>query len=186
MPFPKAIEERRFNELALRFKEALDFAQQPGEIVFSDRVEKVWTEVYKQLQEERPGIAGVLTNRSEVHVIRIALVFALLDKSNLIDIQHMRAALAIWDYCASSVCFIFGIESDEGSSKILLALENGPRSQTEISKLFSGHLSADKLRQKLSDLEALGKIERELIRNPGTRTKTVWRLTENILENYAS
>jgi hypothetical protein len=189
VPFPKAVDETAFGEFAQRFIKALRFAQQMGEVKLSKEVIQIWPGVYEKLQEELPGIAGVLNNRSETHVIRIALIYALLDQSEFIQTKHLEAALALWEYCRQSVFYIFGGgEIDNYASRILSALKHKPLSQTEISKLFSGHLSSDRLRQTLSDLEGTNRIERETVKIPGNRTKTIWKLPakEKEQDNYAN
>jgi hypothetical protein len=38
-----------------------------------------------------------LTARAEAHVIRLALLYALLDGQNTIQPEHLHPALALWD-----------------------------------------------------------------------------------------
>ena len=40
--------------------------------------------------------------------MRLACIYALLDLSTVIGVDHLRAALALWDYCDASCQFIFG------------------------------------------------------------------------------
>jgi hypothetical protein len=51
---------------------------------------------------DQPGLLGALTARAEAQVIRLALLFALLDKEGSIGVAHLKAALAFWRYCEAS------------------------------------------------------------------------------------
>jgi hypothetical protein len=57
------------------------------------------------LSQPQPGLAGHLTARSEAHTIRLALLYALLDGAAHIQHQHLKAALALWDYAARSAAW---------------------------------------------------------------------------------
>ena len=46
--------------------------------------------------------------RAEAHVVRLALIYALLDRAEAIDRAHIDAALALWAYAARSARWIFG------------------------------------------------------------------------------
>jgi hypothetical protein len=37
--------------------------------------------------------------RAEAHVLRVAILYALLDRSNVIEAAHVKASLALWRYC---------------------------------------------------------------------------------------
>jgi len=56
----------------------------------------------------RPGLAGAATARAEVHVARLALIYALFDRSEQIRLEHLRAGLAVWRYSADSTSWVFG------------------------------------------------------------------------------
>ena len=32
----------------------------------------------------------------------------LLDRSGVVEVEHLRAAIAVWDYCEASAAYIFG------------------------------------------------------------------------------
>jgi hypothetical protein len=53
-------------------------------------------------------VAGALTGRAEAQVVRLSLIYCLLDCANEIGKEHLKAALAVWDYCAASVRYIWG------------------------------------------------------------------------------
>src|ERR1019366_7203531 len=61
-----------------------------------------------RLSAGRPGLAGAMSARAEAQTLRIALIYAILDGCNNVDIPHLRAALEVWRYCQDSVDYCFG------------------------------------------------------------------------------
>jgi hypothetical protein len=55
----------------------------------------VWATVYEDLSEGKAGLLGSMTSRAEAQVLRLSMVFALLDCSTTIRAEHLRAALAV-------------------------------------------------------------------------------------------
>jgi hypothetical protein len=69
---------------------------------------------YHDLEYEGPsGLAGKMTARGPAHVRRLAMIYALLDRSDQIDTRHFQAAKRLWDYCSESAVFIFGGATSE-------------------------------------------------------------------------
>ena len=72
-----------------------------------------------------------MTARAPAHVLRLALIYALLDRSPAIRPPHLEAALAVWNYCLASVRDLFG---DATADRILEGLrDNGPMTRTAVS-----------------------------------------------------
>jgi hypothetical protein len=67
-----------------------------------------WSAAYPELSAERPGLVGAVIARAEAQVVRIALIFALLDRRDAIALEHLEAAMAVWAYCEASALRIFG------------------------------------------------------------------------------
>jgi hypothetical protein len=68
----------------------------------------LWTAVYGELSEGRPGLLGSITARAEAQAVRLAVLYALLDGSGIIERLHLQAALAVWRYCEDSAAQVFG------------------------------------------------------------------------------
>ena len=77
--------------------------------------------------------------------MRLALIYALLDCSPQIEVPHLAAALAVWDFCDRSTRFIFGESvGDRVADRILDELNcAGPTGLTRnaLRELFSRNLS---------------------------------------------
>src|SRR5262249_11013105 len=126
-----------FSRIVHRLKEALDFARKMDRLTWTEGARKQWHEVYPELSEGKPGLLGAVTSRSEAQVVRLAMLYALLDRSDHIGEQHLRAALALWEYCEHSARFIFGDKlGNPVADKILEALQNK----------FPGGMSRDDIR----------------------------------------
>lgn len=108
-----------------------------------------WEAFYASLDDEVYGLYGTLVARAESHVARLAITYALLDGSNVIGLEHHRAAVALWNYCEASIRRIWppGVTTgDPDTDRLLDALrEREELSTTEISRLFSNHRNADEI-----------------------------------------
>lgn len=127
---------------------ALDFARRQGEVKRDDAARSLWASVYPQLSSERPGLLGAVLSRAEAQVVRLSLLYALLDCSPEITEKHLRSALALWRYFAASARYIFGEAlGDPAADTIITELRKRPEglTRTEISKLFSGNISRNDL-----------------------------------------
>jgi hypothetical protein len=148
-----------------------------------------WETLYSELREDRAGLAGAMISRGASMVLRLALIYALLEepiakgrfrKDFAIRLPYLKAAEAVWDYCQASTISLFDSETgDQLCDKLLRLLgENGgPMSKND----FNRHLSK---RQKDHADAALKKLQDELKRvrsyevksgAPG-RPATVWEL----------
>jgi len=166
-----------FSQERAALQKAVELARRGGRRHFDAVAQKLWNAGYIELSEGSSGVFGAATNRSEAQVLRLALLYALADGSDSIKETHLRAALAVWRFCAESADFLFGEAGarSEGE-KILAALrargEQGA-SKTDISKLFNGHESAPKLKAALASLKSAGLAD---VRHEetGGRTREVW------------
>jgi hypothetical protein len=117
----------------------------------------LWAREYCRITQGRDGLRGALCGRAEAHVLRLSLLYALLDSSNVIRPEHLRAALAVWDYCERSIGHIFGGASgDADRERILGALINGPLTVTELRRVFSNNRDGDWIRAKMATLVRAG------------------------------
>lgn len=66
-----------------------------------------WREHYAELTCDRPGRAGKVTQRAAPQLRRIALLFAALDGARAVDVPHLCAANAVWQYADDSAHYVF-------------------------------------------------------------------------------
>ena len=168
------------SELVAEVHSAAEFAQRIGRVNWAAAAEPEWIKVYPELSSGRPGLLGALTSRAEAQVVRLALIYAILDGSPEIDVQHLRAALAVWGYAKDSTAFIFGQSlGDPIADDILRALKQaGPdgMSRTSIRDLFGRHRSADQIGTALAMLATQGRAKGEMRASAG-RPAEIWIAT---------
>jgi hypothetical protein len=93
-----------------------------GEMYFDDKADRLWTEFYLSIDDTETGMTAAVLARAEAQVIRLAMLYALLDKSEIIYRVHLEAALAMWQYCEDSVRYIFGKALSADAMKLLEAI----------------------------------------------------------------
>ena len=142
----------------------------------TDEAAKAWAEAYAELSADRPGLLGAVTARAEAQVIRLSLIFALLDSKDEIDTVHLGAAMAVWAYCDQSANLIFGDSlGDPVADDILTALRRnaGGMTRTDINNLFGRHRTSDQIERGAGDAPEPG--PRQASRT-GRRPAGRWRL----------
>jgi hypothetical protein len=118
----------------------------------------MWERMYHELSEDIPGLVGAVTSRGEAQTIRLALIFAMLDLSDHIGTEHLKAARALWQYLEDSARVIFGGVTKE-HQRILDFLRQGPKSISEIRlELFSSNRKKQDIQTALSTLAAMGRV----------------------------
>lgn len=53
----------------------------------------LWAEEYSELTASKPGPYGKATSRAHAQTLRLSMLYALLDGTNIIGVQHLKAAL---------------------------------------------------------------------------------------------
>ncbi len=167
------------NEIARKLREALAFAATVGEMRRDAAATDIWNAGYGELSQGKPGLFGAIVARSEAYVMRLACVYALLDKSGTVKAEHLMAALALWEYAERTVRYIFGdATGDATADTILRALRvQGPMTQTGIyDGLFASNRSAERIAQALSLLAEAGLATAQTVEPTGKagRPMTIW------------
>jgi hypothetical protein len=124
---------------------ALRFASLPRQLTFDPHARERWIEVYGPLSRGEEGLLGAATRRAEAHVVRLAAIYATLDRSEQIDLAHLEAALAVWRYSLDSARWIFGDTlGDPTADEIWALAKDRPAGVTrsEVRDLFSRNKKA--------------------------------------------
>jgi hypothetical protein len=98
LPDGGALHTEDLARLTLRLQQALDSARKAALIKRSEAAGKLWHERYPVLTADRHGVFRRTHEPCRAQVMRLALIYALLDCSPQIDIPHLEAALAFWDF----------------------------------------------------------------------------------------
>ncbi len=149
--------------LAQRLTSVFEFALDCGEMVRDEGARTVWHAVYPRLSEGKPGLLGAATGRAEAQVMRLAIIYALLDQSTVVREEHLLAALAVWQYCEASVRYIFGSAlGNPTADELLLEIRRrGSRgmSRTEMREHFGRHKRSSEIAAALLSLRDLDLIQ---------------------------
>jgi len=148
-----------------------------GEIGRTDAFCRLWEERYPELSADRPGLLGAVLGRAEAQVLRLALIYALLDGQAFMGEPHLKAALACWAYAEASARFVFGDSlGDPMADEILRALRDAPEGMTrkELSNHFGRHLSSEQLGRALRVL-LRGNFVRNTVERTAGRPAERWR-----------
>lgn len=173
-----------FNPLAAEVHGVLEFARTAREIRFDEEARALWRRVYPLLSSEVPGLLGAVIGRAEAQVIRLSVLFAVLDGSKIIRREHLLAALAVWDYCERSARFVFGETiGDPIADEILRGLRATPDGldREEIRDLLGRHARADRVALALKLIEEHGLATFEMERTGG-RAAERWKAATKATE----
>jgi Protein of unknown function (DUF3987) len=166
--------------LGLRLTSGITKASTIGRVGWTEAGAEAWKRVYGQLSAAKPGLLGAVTARAEAQCIRLGLLYALLGGATNIDLPHIKAALAVWEYCEASAAHIFGASlGDPVADEILRALQHAAEglSRTAIHDLFGRHQSADRIGAALALLMGRGSVGVEHRQSGGGRPSEVWFAT---------
>lgn len=157
------------------FREAICLACGVEEVKRDEEGNEFWESIYPELSAEIPGKFGAAIGRAEGQVIRLAMLFALLDKSKWIRAVHLSVAQALWKYCVDSARHLFLSQLDDpNAQKVLLALRTNPGGMTRAeisSQVFQHHLSKSKIDEALAYLRGLNLADFASIETLGRPTE---------------
>lgn len=177
IPFPVAPDEhvRQFVEPLHR---AIVEAHSPREMAFDEPARERWQEFYAELaRTPRLGLAGAVTGRHEAQVARLALVYALADRSSAVGVAHLDAAIALADYARRSAIWALGDSTGNRHADVLRRmLEEGEIGWRE-AKLALGLRTAADMAEVVEVLVSAGLAEvvRVPREGPGGRPRQVVR-----------
>jgi hypothetical protein len=170
------IDSENLNDLVRRLHDAIEFARSVGEVRRDDRARELWVIVYPTLSDGKPGLLGAITARAEAQVLRLSCIYALLDCSDKITVDHHRAALALWNYCERSARWIFNtVTGDPRADRILIALRiagSDGLTRTDIShRIFQRNIKPAALDSALATLVTTGKAKPTKIDTGGRKAE---------------
>jgi hypothetical protein len=147
-----------------------------GRVTMTEAAKATWAKVYGALSAGQSGLLGAVTARAEAQTTRLALLYALLDGAAEIDEPHLRAALAVWEYCETSAAHIFGNSlGDPVADEIEQALKRqrpAGMTRTGIRDLFGRHQSSGRLDAALTLLHSQGRVRFETAATSGRPVET--------------
>jgi Protein of unknown function (DUF3987) len=139
-----------------------------------------WAEIYPSLTTEVPGLTGAMLARNVAQVLRLSVVYAVLDCADAIDVPHLQAAVAVWEYCQASTKLIFGDRLGHPMlDAIVDALKGrGQQTTTDLHNLFGRHKTAEEMEKALTLLSTppLNRIRKAGFRTGTGRPAEIWEI----------
>jgi Protein of unknown function (DUF3987) len=175
LPEPRPLDETVLRHLAHKVKSAVMVGRTVGEMVKDARARSLWQEVYETLSREREGLAGSILARAEAQVLRLSMLYALLEQSTIIMESHLKSALALWEYCERSALYIFKDATGNAIADTIYRTlkQNGRLTRTQIFDLFGRNESRGRIDSALGLLLEWGKA-RVYYEASGGRPTEIW------------
>src|SRR6266480_5534638 len=144
----------------VNFQQVVKFARGMKHVSMSDQARKWWNKNYSKFEQQGPdGLAGKMTSRAAAHIRRIAMIYALIDLSDQIELEHFQAAEKLWNYCEESAMFIFGGVTKEQLRILNWIEQRGTATFNQIrDELFNRHRPVADIRADVDQLAKAGKL----------------------------
>jgi len=184
LPFGGEVHDKDLRPIVVRLREAVSYARGLGErrIEMAEGARHLWRSVYEGLSEGQLGLLGAVTSRAEAQAVRLAMLYALLDRSETIQREHLAAALAVWDYALRSARHIFGAALGDPLADELLRLlrqaGEGGMTRSEIRDALGRHGRGLEIGRALALLRARG-LANQSERATEGRPAEVWRASRS-------
>lgn len=180
LPFGGEVADADLERLGHRLQQRLDVARRfAGAFTFTPAARAAWPDAYADLQRDEmaPGIVGELLARGTAQVRRLAMIFAIVDGQQQVDVRHVEAAREVWRYSKATVGYLFGTTTGNRVADRILAELRTARDgvdRTAMFGLLDRHVTAEAIDDALALLDHLGLAHG--VRIPtGGRPREVWR-----------
>ena len=127
LPEGEHLPDTTVQEYGEKLAKVLAFARRVGRMERTLPAKQLWAKHYESLTTGAPGLLGAVTSRGAPYVLRLAVVYAMLDQSPVLTDTHLRSALALWDYSLAAARMVFGDAlGDPDADTLLAALREKP------------------------------------------------------------
>jgi hypothetical protein len=176
LPHPTALNLQAVNKELQMLKSAVSNAESMGEVEIqrSSQADLLWKDLYNELNDLPEGLYGDAISRGPAQVMRLALLYCLLDGQKTIEVSHLVAAKALWNYSRDSARWVFDdyVVSDN-AIKVLKVLDDRKQlTGTDIFRIHNNKLSAEGKQAILNEIRDEIEIE---IQKTGGRDEEIIR-----------
>jgi len=150
-------------ELGRMTREAIAAARMVGQLSRTIEAAALWERLYKEMADDSPaGLLGSVIARAEAQQLRLSVLYALCDGAGSIEVDHVRAAAAVWSYCRQSAASIFGESlGNPLADKIMQALVDAGAeglSGRDVDRVLGGHVHKPEKDAAISALDRRGLV----------------------------
>jgi hypothetical protein len=191
LPEGGSIDDESLGRLGDELRLVLDRGRKITRVERSPAAKILWARMYHEhavAADARTGLYGALTARGEAQMLRLSVLYAVLDGSRFIEPVHLEAAAAVWEYARASVEWLFGdsMTGDPVADRIFQRVRDRAAagegvSATEQSALVGHHVPAKRLEAARDHVAELGLVENR-VEKTGGRPRTVTYLTSETSE----
>jgi hypothetical protein len=175
---PHGGQDLDLTSIGAEIKIASEFARGIGRMQWDQEATDLWESIYLDLNSPKfGGLLAAVTSRAEAQVLRLSLVYALLDRSSVIRPEHLTAAYALWRYSEASARQIFGTSTGDSLADKLLVLirENPGITRRALRKRVSSTTPRESFLTALAMLRDLGLAHATYeLRPKGGRPSEIW------------
>jgi DnaB-like helicase N terminal domain/Protein of unknown function (DUF3987) len=142
-----------------------------------EKARTLWHEVYPSLRNRPHGDHGKVTMRAAPIVMRLAVIYAVLDGRHQVSVTHLRSALAFWRYCDQTAASLFGDpRTDEKLTRLLELLDESQAgvSRTTIrAKIGHGRLNPSQIDTLLQSAFSTGRYLYKEVTTGGRKKRII-------------
>ena len=161
-------------------KEAIEKARTVGVMTRDADASALWEAFYATHADNvsSQSVHSAVVQRGEAQVLRMSCIFAALDGSSVVQVSHLKAAIAAWNYAEASAGLIFESLEKSIPHRLTTLLKSRRRmTETEILTAF-GRRHSGEIRAALKHLSDRGQVCWAKHRTAG-RSTTTWYLAED-------
>lgn len=163
-PMPKPPPPPCMNDIVAAVHGALaHYRQTPRELEFTAGADDLWARWYCECYElpTRTNTASILFQRAQVNAIKIATIYAALDRADAIEARHLEAGIGLVLYSGRVVAGSLGTIGEDAATKlerkILAYLQRtGARTARDVFCFVDGFATMKACREALESLVAGG------------------------------
>lgn len=178
---PRMPDEER-KELGRKVDVAIAGAAHIRDVGLTPGARDLYVEIYNSFDDRTND---PLVVRATGHIVRLSLLFAVLDGQREIDRKHVEAAQAIWNYCEASLAHIFSSVSHETVDELYRAIDataGDGITKTELYRQFGNNLKRADLDKQLEHLMRKGDVVYTEVKTMG-RPKQLFRSARNHIDS---
>jgi DNA repair photolyase len=177
LPLEK-LNQTKLSKIVNGIRSAVKFAQTVNEVKFDASADIIWVPYYNAI--DRSPFSPPVESRENAHISKLALLYALLDKSPVISAKHLQAAIAAWKYSRDSSRVLFPSQASKRNldeEKIMKLLGQHTDGLTTSQVTFMALQNNKSAEPILKKLESDGKVKSIVVKPPTGRPSDRWFIT---------
>jgi hypothetical protein len=163
-------------DLQNRVRSVVTHARNVGRMRRTPAADRLWeAEYYRRAEIRAGGVVGAILGRAEPQLLRLSMLAALCRQEDVVGVEDLAAAIALWQYVDETVRMLFGACEDPLVARVIEAIRAEPGvSRSRLHRLTAKAMAATRFVSVLEQAAATGVVESERLETAG-RPKEIWR-----------